>query len=140
MASEGLQIDDVIQILSVLADEANLRVTVKESLKGGLITGVTTVLGGLIGGRIGLAIGAVAGGIGAAAMSKDFQGVGSVLLNMDQQKKEILFGRIKDCCTKASFSDIGKFKDVVNDPDMKMKLLKIITDHVESQLKMDIVD
>lgn len=57
MASEGLQIDDVIQILSILADEANLRVTVKESLKGGLITGLTTVLGGLIGGRIGLAVG-----------------------------------------------------------------------------------
>lgn len=84
--------------------------------------------------------GAVAGGIGAAAMCKDFQGVGSILLNMDRQNKEILFDRVKECCTKASISDIGKFNDVINDPDTKMRLLKIITDHVESQLKMDIVD
>ena len=55
--SEGLQVDDVIQLLSVLADESNLRVTVKESLKGGLITGIGAVLGGLIGGKSGLLLG-----------------------------------------------------------------------------------
>lgn len=54
---EGLQVDDVIELLSILADESNLRVTVKESLKGGLVTGIGALLGGLVGGKTGLLLG-----------------------------------------------------------------------------------
>ena len=52
-----VDVQDVIQLLSILADESNLRATAKESLKGGLIAGVATVVGGLLGGRNGLILG-----------------------------------------------------------------------------------
>ena len=52
-----VDVSDVIDVLGILANERNLRVTVSESLKGGLLTGATTVVGGLLGGPVGLAIG-----------------------------------------------------------------------------------
>ena len=52
-----LDVDDVLQLLAELADDDDLKVTVTESLKGGLITGLTAVVGGMLLGPPGLAIG-----------------------------------------------------------------------------------
>lgn len=52
-----LDVDDVLQLLAQLADDTELRVTVKESLKGGVITGAAAVIGGVLLGPPGLAIG-----------------------------------------------------------------------------------
>ena len=49
--------EDMMQVLSRLATEEELKVTVSESLKGGLIVGGIAATGGLLGGPIGLAIG-----------------------------------------------------------------------------------
>ena len=46
-----------MQLLSTLAGEEGMQVTVKESLKGGLITGVVAAAGGVMMGPPGLAIG-----------------------------------------------------------------------------------
>lgn len=48
---------ELLSLISQLCDEKNLQVTVKESLKGGVITGSSTVVGGLLAGPIGLAVG-----------------------------------------------------------------------------------
>lgn len=74
------------------------------------------------------------------AVTDDFQSVGSILLNMDSASKEKLFAKAKECMNKASIDDIGKLNEAIKDPDMKTKLLKVIVDHVESQLEMQIVD
>ena len=52
-----VDIEDLMQLLSTLASEAGMQVTVKESLKGGLITGVVATAGGVIMGPPGLALG-----------------------------------------------------------------------------------
>lgn len=52
-----VDVEDLIQLLSVLAGEAGMQVTVKESVKGGIITGVVAAAGGLIMGPPGLAVG-----------------------------------------------------------------------------------
>lgn len=137
---DGLQVDDVIQLLSLLADDAKLRVTVKESLKGGLLAGAGALLGGLIGGKTGLLLGGIAGAFGAMAVTDDFESVGSILINMDRISKEKLFAKVQECFNKASIDDIGKLNEAIKDPDMKAKLLKVVIDHVESQLEMNIVD
>ena len=52
-----VEVDDVLQLLALLADETQLKVTVKGSLKGGALVGVTAVIGGVLLGPPGLAIG-----------------------------------------------------------------------------------
>ena len=56
-----LQTNEVCQIISTLSDNSGLKVTVNESLKGGLITGIVCTIGGLILGPVGLAFGGTLG-------------------------------------------------------------------------------
>ncbi|MPC35743.1 hypothetical protein E2C01_029177 [Portunus trituberculatus] len=48
---------EVLSLVTQVCEEEKLQVSIKESLKGGLIAGTTTTIGGLLGGPIGLAIG-----------------------------------------------------------------------------------
>ena len=49
--------EELVRLLAILAEEENLKVTVKESLKGGAMAGAGAVLGGMCGGPVGLALG-----------------------------------------------------------------------------------
>lgn len=48
---------ELLNALEILARDRNLRVTVQESLKGGILTGVFATIGGIVGGPVGLAAG-----------------------------------------------------------------------------------
>lgn len=48
---------EIIELLCTLAEEERLRVTIRESVKGGLIAGGMAAAGGFVLGPIGLAIG-----------------------------------------------------------------------------------
>ena len=56
-----LQTNELCQIITTLTDDSGLKVTVNESLKGGLITGIICTIGGLILGPAGLAFGGTVG-------------------------------------------------------------------------------
>ena len=48
---------EILSIVSQLTKDRHVRVTVKESIKGGCIVGATTATGGILLGPIGLAVG-----------------------------------------------------------------------------------
>lgn len=50
---------EIIELLCTLAEEERLRVTIRESLKGGLIAGGMAAAGGLALGPIGIALGKI---------------------------------------------------------------------------------
>ena len=53
--------DDLVDVLAKLAKDDNLRVSVAQSAKGGVIAGTGAAVGGLLGGPIGIAVGATVG-------------------------------------------------------------------------------
>lgn len=50
---------EILSLVTQVCDEEQLRVPIKESLKGGAIAFATTTVGGLLAGPVGLAIGTV---------------------------------------------------------------------------------
>lgn len=48
---------ELISVVAQLTEDRHVRVTIRESLKGGCIAATTTVIGGIILGPAGLAIG-----------------------------------------------------------------------------------
>lgn len=48
---------EVLSLVTQVCEDENLRVPIKESVKGGFIAGTTTAIGGLLGGPVGLAVG-----------------------------------------------------------------------------------
>merc|ERR1712013_98316 len=61
---------DIMELLRVLSEDRNLRVTVTESGKGALVAGGVAGIGGLVLGPIGLAIGGSVGGCLAAYLGQ----------------------------------------------------------------------
>lgn len=57
-----IRTDEIVNIISKLSDESGLKVTVTESVKGGVIAGAACTIGGVLLGPPGLAIGGAIGG------------------------------------------------------------------------------
>jgi len=53
----GISVTELLKVVSKLAEDKQVRVTVTESLKGGGIALATTATGGLLLGPVGLAVG-----------------------------------------------------------------------------------
>lgn len=57
MALNAQNRENIIEICRVLAEEENLKVTVKEAAKGALYTGMGVFFGAILAGPVGMAIG-----------------------------------------------------------------------------------
>lgn len=56
---------EILKAVAILADNNDMRITLKQSGKGALICGATCLAFGMVAGPIGLAVGGTVGGIGA---------------------------------------------------------------------------
>lgn len=61
--------EEFLRGIAILADNHNMRVTLKQSGKGAAICGAICFIGGIIGGPAGLAVGGALGGVTAYKMS-----------------------------------------------------------------------
>lgn len=64
-----VDIEEFLRGVSILADNRNMRVSLKQSGKGAAVCGTMCFIGGLIGGPVGLAVGGTLGGVTAYRMS-----------------------------------------------------------------------
>lgn len=64
-----VDLQEFLEGVAILADNHNVRVTLKQSGKGAVVCGVCSFIGGLIAGPLGLAVGGTVGGITAYRMT-----------------------------------------------------------------------
>lgn len=64
-----VDVEEFLQGMAVLADNKNIRFTVKQSGKGAAVCGAMCFIGGLIAGPVGLAVGGTLGGVTAYRMT-----------------------------------------------------------------------
>lgn len=57
--------EEFLRGVALLADNNNMRVTLKQSMKGAAICGAICFFGGMVGGPVGLAVGGAVGGVTA---------------------------------------------------------------------------
>ena len=87
-----------------------------------------------------LCTGGAAGAVAATTMARDFEGVGTILLNLDDDKKEKLFVKACKIFESLSVEDYAELHRLITNPDAKKELLNIVVNYVENELKMNIVD
>ncbi|XP_072391877.1 uncharacterized protein [Diabrotica undecimpunctata] len=87
---------EILEMCQILAEQEQLKISVKESVKGGIIAGIGAVVGGLLGGPIGLAIGGTIGSATAAICAAGkFRSVADILENdLTARQKEILISNM----------------------------------------------
>ena len=96
---------DLQRVVASLADEEQLKVTVKSSVYGGLVAGVSTTLGGLIAGPAGLLVGGAVGGALAYKSAGNFKPVSEVIRDMNAHDRELLYDSMKDIVDNLEFED-----------------------------------
>ncbi|XP_050510073.1 protein C19orf12 homolog [Diabrotica virgifera virgifera] len=73
---------EIVEMCHVLAEQEQLKVTVQESIKAGLLAGFGALAGALLGGPIGIAIGGTLGSATAAVCAKNkFRSVADIIRN-----------------------------------------------------------
>merc|ERR1712038_2172596 len=97
----------VLEVMTVLSEEKELRVTVTESGKGALLTGGVAGLGGLLLGPLGLALGGAVGGCIAAWQAQGkFKPVMEVVLqDMKQEQRDKMVDSVRTVLANIDASD-----------------------------------
>uniref|UniRef100_A0A0K8TQN5 Putative conserved plasma membrane protein n=1 Tax=Tabanus bromius TaxID=304241 RepID=A0A0K8TQN5_TABBR len=134
---------EVIDAVSVLTDDANMKVTLKQSGKGAIICGATCFVGGIVGGPIGLAVGGMLGGLGAAALTHGtFKPVSEIIKNdLTPGQKEELSTRVMNVVREIHPSDIVVLLPLIlGNPSMQQAVLRTVTSFITGEMRLQIVD
>ncbi|GFT64004.1 uncharacterized protein NPIL_530701 [Nephila pilipes] len=133
---------DVIDLLCTLAEEERLKVTLSESLKGGLITGAGAAVGGLLLGPIGFPIGgALGGGVAAVTCGNKFQPVSQVIATMSQERRERLANKIRNIMNKIDVTDVVVFTALISgDFSVRNRVVGALVDYLRHEMSMALVE
>ena len=88
-----------------MADEDQLKVSVKGAGYGGVVAGVTTTIGGLIAGPAGLLVGGALGGVLAIANAEDFKPVSQVVKEMNAHERQLLYNATRNIVDNLGIDD-----------------------------------
>lgn len=102
------------RVLAILADEDQLKVTVKGAGYGGVVAGVTTTIGGLIAGPAGLLVGGALGGVLAYANAEDFKPVSQVVKEMNAHERQLLYDATRDIVDNLAIDDYAALLAFLN--------------------------
>ena len=96
---------DLQRVMAVLADEDELKVTMKSSAYGGVVAGVATTVGGLVAGPPGLLIGGALGGLLAYGSAGNFKPVSQVIKDMNAHERQLLYNAMRDIVENLNIDD-----------------------------------
>uniref|UniRef100_A0A023FC85 Hipothetical protein n=2 Tax=Amblyomma TaxID=6942 RepID=A0A023FC85_AMBCJ len=134
--------DEMLDVLCMISNEEKLRVTLKQSARGGLITGASAMAAAVLMGPVGLAVGGALGGCVAAVLMRDkFVSATEIISNMsDDQKDQLVIA------AQRAFADI-EVADAVElvallcgDIHIKKRIIRAIVDYFQSQMRLEIID
>nr|XP_053656045.1 protein C19orf12 homolog [Cherax quadricarinatus] len=137
-----LNTKEVLHLVEQLCEEKQLRVAVRESVKGGMLAGGTTLIGGLLGGPFGLALGGAVGGLTAAYLSQGkFKSVVSIIRHdLTAAQRQRLANSVHRILNDVSAADILALSAFIIQPHLKELILREVFSFFQSQLQMQIID
>ena len=95
------EVQGVLSVLYKIAREnPDLKMTLSQSVSGGLITGAGACLGGLLGGKEGMLAGAAIGGAVAYLNADDFKPVWKILQNMSDEERSRFAAAVESECVE----------------------------------------
>jgi len=137
-----IRTDEMVRVLSKLSDESGLKVTVNQSVKGGLIAGSACTIGGMILGPSGLAIGGAIGGCIAYILGDGkFKPVSNVILyEMRTEDRLKLVESVSNIVRDLDASDAMQLMVLINgNAALKGRIITELTSFFQHQMNMAIL-
>ena len=135
-----IKYEDILKVITTLGDDENLKITVKQSAKGGLIAGVSCAIGGLVGGPPGLAVGGAAGGCLAAYWAgNSFKPLSTVILyEMQPIDQKALVDAVQNIIQNVDAMDAMELLALLQGSNaLKAKVLSEVTTYCTQQLNYE---
>jgi hypothetical protein len=132
---------DLQRVVSVLADEEELKATVKGSLKGGIIACISTTVGGLVAGPPGMMMGGIIGGALAYNTAEAFKPVSQIINDLNAHQRQLLYDYMKDIIDNLTVDDYVSLMALVSGGPGLLLRTQIVERTVEflgSQLKVQL--
>ncbi len=133
--------EDIIEAIGIIADNANIRVTVKGSMLGGLLAGTAATVGGLLMGPAGLAVGGAAGGCAAAYIAKDsFKPISRVIAeDLTPAQRNQLVDSVRITISNVNATDAAGLVALVASSDLlRGDFEQAITSFITQQLSLNV--
>ncbi|XP_063701368.1 protein C19orf12 homolog [Culicoides brevitarsis] len=133
---------ELINAVSLICDEREMRVTMKQSAKGAAITGATAFLGGVLGGPVGLAAGAILGGVGSAYKMQGWKPLGEILRNdLTPTQRERLQSHIMAAVRDVGPQDLALLIPIImGDAAVQTAVLRTVTSFVTNEMGLRMID
>ncbi|GAB0096083.1 protein C19orf12 [Sergentomyia squamirostris] len=134
---------ELLDVAAELADQENMRATVKGSMKGALMCGAGAFVGGLVGGPVGMAVGGTVGACTAAYKSRgQFKSVSYIILNeMTDRQREQLADHLRRAIADIDAGDVMLAVGLImGNPNMQKAILQTVVRFVTNQMSLTIVD
>lgn len=135
-----IKYEDILKVITTLGDDENLRITVKQSAKGGLIAGISCAVGGLLAGPPGLAVGGAAGGCLAAYLAgNSFKPLSIVILyDMKPVDQRALVDAVTKIIQNVDAMDVIELLALTQGSAvLKAKILGEVTSYCQQQLNYE---
>ncbi|XP_011670547.2 protein C19orf12 homolog isoform X2 [Strongylocentrotus purpuratus] len=134
--------EELVRLLAILAEEENMKVTVKETLKGGAIAGAGAVIGGMCGGPMGLAVGGAVGGAFGAWMTKGkFKSIPEILFSFNQDERDSLYNHFRATFEGMEAQDFDKLSRLVTESTtVRGMAMDSLRGFFNEQMKMQVAD
>ncbi|XP_059524138.1 protein C19orf12 homolog [Myotis daubentonii] len=121
---KSLSMADVLKLLSCLWELKEVKVTIKHTCQGTLLTATMAMFGGLVGGPAGVAVGSAVGGLlGAWMTSGQFKSVPQILKELPPAEQEKLRSEVTAIVRHLDWKDVkGLSKQVKDSPALQQQL------------------
>nr|XP_014089018.1 protein C19orf12 homolog [Bactrocera oleae] len=134
---------ELIKAISIIANERNVKVTMKQTTKGAMVCAASAFAAGILLGPVGLAIGGTAGGLMAYKMTNGtFRPLADVLLNdLNDDQQERLVRHVNNALAEFAISDLAMLLPLLmNNANIQQAVLKTVTSFVSNELRCQIID
>ncbi|XP_004536446.1 protein C19orf12 homolog [Ceratitis capitata] len=133
---------ELVEAISIIANERNVQVTMKQATKGSLVCAASAFAGGILLGPVGLAVGSAAGGLMAYKMtSGKFRPLADVLINdLTDRQKEQLVRRVNNAVAEFAISDLAILLPMLmNNASIQEAVLKTAISFVSNELRVQVI-
>jgi len=134
---------ELIEAASIVAENHNLRVTFKSSLKAGAVVGASTFAGAVLLGPIGILLGSIAGGITSFSLAKGTFKSAAVVLREDltEDQKNQFCDHIIEAFRDFGIQDLAMLVPLLTtNLSFQKTVLTHIMQFLTNELRMQIID
>lgn len=128
--------------IAVLSDDHHVRITVRSSAKGALITAGYCFVGGIFAGPVGMAIGGSLGGLHAYRSATQFRSIGTIIRDdMTDHQREQLCHHLRKVVEDVNAGDaVVLLTMVASSETLKATIMKEVLAFISNEMRMQIID